>query len=81
MAYNNPTPSQSTTLSPAERAAEARRLLTLLREEPEEELERKLTAKARRFVLSKWMEMDLGGQLNISPSQLFWLRDLFEKFQ
>jgi hypothetical protein len=81
MSYNNPTPSQSTTLSAAERAAEARRLLTLLREESEEELERKLTGEARRFIAAKWMEMDLGGQLNITPSQLFWLRDLFEKFQ
>ena len=81
MAYNNPRPEQSTTLTAAERAAEARKILTLLRGEREEDLERKLTGKAHRFVEAKWLEMDLGGQLTISPDQLFWLRDSLEKFQ
>jgi hypothetical protein len=81
VAYNNPLPEQSTTLTAAERAAEARKILTLLREEREEDLERKLTGKAHRFVEAKWLEMDLGGQLTISPDQLFWLRDSLEKFQ
>jgi hypothetical protein len=81
MAYNNPNPAQSTTLTADERAAEARRILTLLREEPEDDLERKLTGKARGFIAAKWLEMDLGGQLTISPDQLFWLRDSLEKFQ
>jgi hypothetical protein len=80
MPYFNPTPSQSTTLSAAERASEARRLLTLLREEREEDLERNLTGEARRFIAAKWMELDLGGQLNITENQLLWLRDSWSRF-
>jgi hypothetical protein len=63
MAYNNPSPHQSTTLTAAERAKEARRILTMLREEPTDDLEQKLTAKAMGFVEGKWLEMDFGGKL------------------
>ena len=80
MTYNNPTPSQSTTLTASERSREARRILSMLREEREEELERKLTQKARDFIAAKWLEMDLGGQLVISVDQYFWLQDCWSKF-
>lgn len=80
MPYNNPSPSQSTTLSAAERGREARRILTMLREEDEERLERKLSARAREFVQQKWIEMDLGGVVEVTPDQLMWLRDIWQKF-
>ena len=80
MAYNNPAPAQSTTLTADERSREARKNLGLLREEQESELERKLTGEALRFVQGKWMELDLGGKVAVSPNQLLWLRDLKSKF-
>ena len=81
MPYNNPSPSQSTTLTASERAKEARRILTMLREEPKEDLERKLTPKAKGFVEAKWMEMDFGGSLaGITIDQYFWLMDIWDKF-
>jgi hypothetical protein len=80
MPYNNPSPSQSTTLTAAERSKEARRILEMLREEPEEDLERKLSARAQEFVSAKWLEMDLGGQLNVTPDQYWWLQDLWSRF-
>jgi len=80
MTYNNPSPSQSTTLTPAERSREARKILGLLREEDERDLYRKLTGDALRFLQAKWLEMDLGGELNVTPDQLLWLRDSWAKF-
>jgi hypothetical protein len=81
MGYNNPNPSQSTTLTASERAGEVRKILSLLREESAEDLERKLTDKARRFVEAKQLEMDLGGQLeNISIDAYWWLVDIWAKF-
>jgi hypothetical protein len=80
MAYNNPSPSQSTTLTADERSREARKILTLLRNEPGEELERRLTDRALGFVQSGWLQMELGGQLNISENQLLFLRDIWSKF-
>ena len=81
MPYNNPTPGQSTTLTSAERSSEARRILSILREESTDDLNRKLTPKALQFVKSKWLEMDWGGKLEaITPDQLFWLRDLKNLF-
>lgn len=65
----------------AERAREARQILAALREELSEDLERKLTGKARRFLEAKWLEMDLGGRLeNITVDQYWWLQDLKSKF-
>ena len=80
MAYNNPTPSQSTTLTAEERSKEAQRILTMLREEDQNEVERRLTVRALEFVQGKWLEMDLGGQVSVTENQLFWLRDLWQKF-
>jgi len=80
MAYNNPTPSQSTTLTAEERSKEARRILTMLREEDQDEVEHRLTVRALEFVQGKWLEMDLGGQVSVTENQLFWLRDLWQKF-
>jgi hypothetical protein len=81
MPYNNPSPSQSTTLTPAERAREARRILIMLREEPRDDLERKLTPKAKDFITAKWLEMDWGGKLEgISPDQYHWLQDIWQNF-
>ena len=80
MAYNNPTPSQPTTLTAEERSKEARRILTMLREEDQDEVERRLTVRALEFVQGKWLEMDLGGQVSVTENQLFWLRDLWQKF-
>ena len=50
MPYNNPSPAQSTTLSAAERSAEARRLLRLLADEGDATLTARLTPAAYRFV-------------------------------
>ena len=81
MPYNNPSPHQSTTLTAVERARESRRILTMLREEPKDDLERKLTGKARGFVEAKWLEMDFGGKLeSITIDQYWWLMDIWEKF-
>jgi hypothetical protein len=81
MPYNNPTPHQSTTLTQAERSKEARRILTMLREESKDDLERKLTGKAKAFVEQKWFAMDLGDQLNsITIDQYFWLQSIWDKF-
>lgn len=81
MTYNNPSPHQSTTLTAAERSTEARRILTMLREEPKDDLECKLTGKAKGFVESKWVEMDFGGKLeNVTIDQYFWLMDIWSKF-
>ncbi|HUD74469.1 MAG TPA: hypothetical protein VMQ76_05300 [Terracidiphilus sp.] len=81
MPYNNPSPSQSTTLTPVERAKEARRILTMLREESKDDLKRKLTPKAINFVQTKWLEMDWGGKLEgISPDQYHWLQDIWQNF-
>jgi hypothetical protein len=81
MPYNNPTPHQSTTLTQAERSKEARRILTMLREEPKDDLETKLTGKAKSFVEQKWFAMDLGDQLNnITIDQYFWLMDIWSRF-
>lgn len=80
MAYNNPTPEQSTTLTASERSKEARKILEMLREEKAEDLDRNLTPKAYDFVTSKWIEMDLGGQLNITENQLLFCRDIWSKF-
>lgn len=81
MTYNNPTPSQSTTLTAAERSKEARRILEMLREEDQSEVERKLTTATLGFVQAKWMEVDLGGALNITENQYWWLQDIWSKFQ
>jgi hypothetical protein len=81
MPHNNPTPHQSTTLTQDERSTEARRILTMLREEPKDDLERKLTGKAKSFVESKWLEMDFGGKLeHITIDQYHWLQDIWQKF-
>ena len=80
MTYNNPTPSQSTTLTAEERSREARRLLTLLREEDQSAVERKLSRNAMDLIQAKWLEMDLGGQVNVTENQLFYLRDSWSKF-
>jgi len=80
MTYNNPTPSQSTTLTASERSREARKILEMLREERPEDLERKLTQKARDFVQGRWLEMDLGGQLNVTENQYWFLQDIWGKF-
>jgi hypothetical protein len=80
MAYNNPTPSQSTTLTASERSKEARRILEMLREEKTDALESRLTSRAHDFVRSKWLEADLGGQLNVTEAQYFWLQDIWSKF-
>jgi hypothetical protein len=80
MAYNNPTPAQSTTLTAEERAKEARKILEMLHEEDQDEVERKLTGRALEFVQGKWLEMDLGGQVNVTPNQYWWLQDIWSKF-
>lgn len=81
MPYNNPSPHQSTTLSSTERAIEARRILTMLREEPKDDLETKLTGKAKSFVEAKWLEMDFGGKLeSITVDQYFYLQDIWARF-
>lgn len=79
--YNNPTPSQSTTLTTAERAKEACRILNMLREESKDDLEAKLTPKAESFIESKWLEMDFGGKLEtITIDQYFYLQDIWSRF-
>ena len=86
MPYNNPSPSQSTTLSPAERSAEARRLLRLLRDEGDELLVARLTNSAYAFVQQQLEQLDLleemgsKADLVVSISQLHWLRDLWARF-
>jgi hypothetical protein len=80
MAYNNPTPEKSTTLTADERAIEATRLVSLLSEVDEDDLVRSLTASALGFVQDKMMEASLGGRVSATPSQLLWLRDLWSKF-
>jgi len=83
MPYNNPSSSQSTTLTADERSREARRILTMLRDEADRDAdawERKLTMRAKDFISSKWLEMSLGGQLYVTENQYFWLQDIWSKF-
>ena len=82
MTYNNPTPSQSTTLTASERSREARRLLEMLREEDKNNnaIQGRLTNNALGFVQARWLEMDLGGQINVTENQLLFLRDIWAKF-
>ena len=86
MAYNLPNQSQSTTLTSAERSAEAKRLLNLLQAEGDDRLQSRLTAQAYQFVSQKLEDLTLleemgsKAELVVSTSQLFWLRDLWQKF-
>jgi flagellar biosynthesis regulator FlaF len=79
VAYNNPTPDQSTTLSAEERSREAERILNLLRAERLSALEEKLTASALDFVRKFWHEQNLWDKVVVSPNQLLWLRDIWSK--
>ena len=81
MAYNIHGP--SSTLSSAERSAEALRLLDLLRSEDQEELDRRLSTRALEFLDRLWSAQSLltrGQELSVSEPQLLWLRDLWGKF-
>jgi hypothetical protein len=78
VAYNNPTPEQSTTMTAVEREREAGKILALLREESD--LDRKITRDARQFLNRMWQEEELWGKVVVSPEQLWWLRDLKSKF-
>jgi hypothetical protein len=86
MSYNLPNQSQSTTLTADERGREARRLLNLLQSEGDDVLQSRLTRNAYQFVQEKLGELELleemgsKAELVVSTSQLFWLRDLWEKF-
>lgn len=86
MPYNNPSPAQSTTLSAAERSAEARRLLRLLADEGDSTLAARLTPAAYLFIQQQLDQVELleemgsKAELVVSPSQLLWLRDLWAKF-
>jgi hypothetical protein len=81
MAYN--LHSQSSTLTAEERSKEAIRLIALLDTIDDEELGT-LTDRAQSFVNRLRLEASLlaeGAVLPISDAQLFWLRDLWAKFQ
>ena len=81
MAYNIHGP--SSTLSSAERSAEALRLLDLLRSADQEELKRRLSTRALEFLDRPWSAQSLlapGQKLAVSKGQLYWLRDLWAKF-
>jgi hypothetical protein len=73
------------TQTPSERSAEARRILARLKPAVEkanfrDETLPGWTKQAMEFVTTQIGFMDLwGGDLAISPKQLFWLRDLNEK--
>lgn len=69
------------TLTADERAAEAKRLLDILGREDEEDLERRLSPAALKFLREKWVAASLGGVgVAVSEQQLLWLRDLKSKF-
>lgn len=81
MTYNLHGP--SSTLTPAERSREARRLLALLRAEDQDEVERRLTPAALAFVDKMWDAIDLlpeGAELSLTDSQLYWLLNIWNKF-
>jgi hypothetical protein len=80
MTYKNFSSQPTSILTASERSREARRILEMLREEDSSELERKLTDRAREFIQAKWLEMDLGGQLNVTEAQYWWLMDSWAKF-
>ena len=80
MAYNTFGP--CSTLTDAERSHEARKILEMLREENEQDLERGLSERTREFVQRLWVEMDLGGGgVVVNEKQLWYLRDIWQKFQ
>ena len=69
------------TLTPDERAAEAKRLLEILSRETDEDLKRRLTPAALKFLQEKWVEESFGGAgVAVSEKELLWLRDLKAKF-
>lgn len=75
--------SSSSTLTPAERSRETRRLLALLREEDQDELEHVLSSRATDFMQEMWDAVDLlpeGTDLSLTDSQLYFLRDIWNKF-
>lgn len=88
MPYNLPNQSQSTTLTATERSVEAKRLLSLLRDEGDSVLQANLPSSAYQFVNQKLNELELLAEMGskaelvlaVSTAQLFWLRDLWAKF-
>lgn len=66
-----------------ERAIEARRIISRIRDQVLQANERDenckgWTAGAMQFVIEKIGEFDLTGTVHATPKQLFWLRDLAE---
>lgn len=79
MPYN--TDNSGTTLNAEERSAEAMRILRRLRQDGfETTAHTNLTGGAINFVTEKLNEMDMLSSVDISVKQLFWLRDIAEKF-
>lgn len=80
MTYN--TFSRASTLSPAEMSAEARRILDLLEQEDQEELERRLSPRAVAFVEEMQMARSLAGdgEVAVTEKMLWFLRDIKSKF-
>lgn len=81
MAYNLHGP--SSTLSPSERSQEARRILRILESESEEDLSSKLTVNALSFLRDLWLRESMlprGGELLVTDAQLYFLRDIKDKF-
>lgn len=76
------------TLTATERSVEAKRLLGLLRDEGDSVLQANLTSSAYQFVNQKLNELELLAEMGskaelvlaVSTAQLFWLRDLWAKF-
>ena len=79
MAYNLFGP--ALTLTPDERAAEAKRLLEILSRETDEDLKRRLTPAALKFLQEKWVEESFGGVgVAVTEGQLLYLRDIKSRF-
>lgn len=68
---------ESSTQTPEERADEARRILfdIGLADHTDE-----MTQKEREFCAKLINEHDIVGTITVSPKQLWWLRDLKEKY-
>lgn len=83
MPYQNFGSQPTSTLSADERAQEARRILLRLADEDEDELDRRLTDRAKEFLSQQQLTMSLlpdGVGPTVTTAQLFWLRDIAEKF-
>lgn len=77
MPYN--TDQSGSTLTDAEMAAEAKRILTRIESTKGWQQQPGITATAVTFIEQKLTELNMFGEVGVTVKQLYWLRDSGEK--